>query len=442
MFSIQHTSRFKLTQIQLLCACLLTFLMIAPAAFGQQKPVQLARIEFEGLKRYGKEQLVEASGLKIGQTVNESGLDEAADKLLQTGFFTNLSYHVHAANNQATVTFVVEEKADKGAPVVFENFVWFSEAELQEAIRREIPSYDGTALETGNMTDSIKSILQRLLKEKNIAGEVEYMPSADASGANPEHIFTVKGIKIPICEVSFTGAAGITESELKANSKSIFNEDYGHHFVVGFANSALRNMYRQRGYLRAKFHEAPVKFPASPACKDGVAVALVAEEGLQYSWEKAVWSENNALSAQELDAAFGMKTGELASSTRIDQGLHEVEGAYGKKGYLEAYMRPKVEYDDANKRVTFSFTAVEGPQYHMGALSFAGIPENLANHLRGKWKLEAGAVYDASYANDFLHGIMTDRELMQAFAGKTLKVGGEPKLDTKKHTVDVIIKFE
>lgn len=435
---IRRSLNFKL-----LCVCLLTLFMLAPPAFGQQKKsLQLSRIEFEGLKRYGREQLVEESGLKVGQTVNESALDEAANKLVQTGFFTNLSYRVHAANNLATVTFVVEEKADKGAPVVFENFVWFSDAEIHDAIRREIPSYDGTALETGNMTDSIKSVLQRLLKEKNIAGEVEYMPSADAAGGNSEHIFTVKGIKIPICEVSFTGATGITESELKANSKSLFNEDYGHHFVVGFANSALRNMYRQRGYLRARFHEAPVKFPAGAACQDGVAVALVAEEGLQYSWEKAVWSENKVLTAQELDAAFGMKTGELASSTRIDQGLHEVEGAYGRKGYLEAYMRPQVEYDDANRRVTFSFTAVEGPQYHMGTLSFAGIPESLAAHLRTKWKLEAGAVYDASYADDFLYAIRTDSELMQAFARKTFKMGGEAKSDRKKLTVDVTIKFE
>jgi outer membrane protein insertion porin family len=417
--------------------------MLAPAAFGQQKKtLQLAHIEFEGLKRYGKEQLVEASGLKPGQTVNESALDEAANKLLQTGFFTNLSYRVHAANNQATVTFVVEEKADKGAPVVFENFVWFSDAELHDAIRREIPSYDGTALETGNMTDSIKAVLQRLLKEKNIAGEVEYLPSTDESGGSAEHLFTIKGIKIPICEVSFTGAAGITESELKANSKSIFNEDYGHHFVVGFANSALRNMYRQRGYLRAKFHEAPVKLLASPACKDGVAVTLVAEEGLQYSWEKAVWSENKALSAEELDAAFGMKTGEIASSTRIDKGLHLVEEAYGKKGYIQAYMRPQADYDDANKRVTYSFTAVEGAQYRMGTLSFAGIPESLANHLRTKWRLEAGAAYDASYVDDFLHAIGTDSELMQVFARKTFKMGGEAKPDRKKLTVDVTIKFE
>ncbi|MBV9210650.1 MAG: hypothetical protein JOZ52_08480, partial [Acidobacteria bacterium] len=57
MIFIRYTLNFKL-----LYACLLTVLLLAPAAFGQQKSLQLGRIEFEGLKRYGKEQLVEASG--------------------------------------------------------------------------------------------------------------------------------------------------------------------------------------------------------------------------------------------------------------------------------------------------------------------------------------------------------------------------------------------
>ena len=72
----------------------LLLLLLAPAAVAQQKPLPLARIEVEGAKRYSKEQIVEASGLKPGQSVNEAVLDEAAGKLLQTGFFINLSYRV------------------------------------------------------------------------------------------------------------------------------------------------------------------------------------------------------------------------------------------------------------------------------------------------------------------------------------------------------------
>ncbi len=349
----------------LIFVALLTFLAIAPCAFAQQsqgaKSLRLARIEFDGLKRYTREQIIEASGLKVGQTVNETVLDEAANRLLQTGFFKNMNYRVRAKGDQATVTFQVEEKADRGVPVVYDNFVWFTDEELANAIRREIPSYDGTALETGNLTDKIKAILQQLLQEKKIAGQVEYMSSTNESGGNPEHVFSIVGVKIPICELSFTGAAGITADELKENSKSVFNQDYSRRFVVGFANAALRSLYRQRGYLRANFSEAPVKLAADSNCRNGVAVTLVAEEGLQYSWDKALWTDNTVLTGQQLDTAMSMKAGEVASSTKIDKGVQEVEAAYGKQGYINAHLRAVPEFDDANKRVTYRFNIKEGP---------------------------------------------------------------------------------
>jgi outer membrane protein assembly factor BamA len=63
---------------------------VVPGALGQQsdgaQSLRLERLEFEGLKRYGQDQIVEASELKIGQTVNEDLLDQAANRLVQTGF--------------------------------------------------------------------------------------------------------------------------------------------------------------------------------------------------------------------------------------------------------------------------------------------------------------------------------------------------------------------
>lgn len=411
-------------------------------ASGQQtsgaKPLQLARIEVEGLQRYSKEQIVEASGLKTGQTIDETSLDEAANKLLQTGFFTNLSYRVHASSNQATVTFVVEEKADRGVPVVFDNFVWFTNEELAEAIRREIPSYDGTALESGNVTESIKAILQRLLKEKKLPGEVEYMP-ADP----PAHVFSVKGVKIPVCEINFPGASGIKESELRENAKPLFNDDYAHGFVNGFASTFLGNIYRERGYLRARFREATVKLMEGGACKNGVAVTLAVEEGPQYHWDKAEWAENQVLNAQELDAALGMKAGEVASSKKIAEGLGAINDAYGKKGYIRASLKPEPQYDDAQKTVIYRFKVAEGAQYHMGALSITGVPDETVAHLKSLWKLQPGAIYDASYPKFFEDKVMMkDASLAKALNFKPVKIGTVIKPDKEKLTVDVTIKFE
>lgn len=421
--------------------------LLAPQALAQQsqeaKPLRLERLEFEGLKRYGRDQVVEASGLTIGQTVNETVLDAAANRLVRTGFFTNVSYRLHSRGDQATVTFQVEERVDKGLPVVFDNLVWFTDEELANFIRREIPSFDGTVLEVGNMTDGIKTILQRLLQEKKIPGQVEHMPSADPSGAVVAHVYTIKGVKIPVCRVAFSGASAINNDELRENSKPIFNEDYSRGIIVGFANITLGDLYRQRGYLRALFSHASVKILDDDGCKNGVAVTLLVEEGLQYSWDKAEWIDNKALSAQELDTALGMKPGEIASITKINKGLFQVNKAFGTKGYIAVSLRPMRDFDDANKRVTFRVQVIEGAQYKMGVLTFKGIPDETAAHLKSQWKLSPGAVYDASYLDEFISRVVAkDTALAKALAGKPVKLDSTVTPNRQSTTVNVTITFK
>src|SRR5437899_206722 len=86
---------------------LLAFLMLPVAAQQRQT---LSRLEFVGLKRLTRDQVVTMSGLKIGQPIDSNILDAAAGELLKSGLFRKLSYRVRSnPGNQATVTFELEE---------------------------------------------------------------------------------------------------------------------------------------------------------------------------------------------------------------------------------------------------------------------------------------------------------------------------------------------
>src|SRR5207248_8430227 len=76
-----------------------------------QQAARLAKVQFVGLKRLTPDQLISLSGLQIGQQVDPAALDAAAGKLIQSGLFRHVSYRVHAADGEATVTFEVEESA-------------------------------------------------------------------------------------------------------------------------------------------------------------------------------------------------------------------------------------------------------------------------------------------------------------------------------------------
>src|SRR5258708_32028920 len=133
-----------------------------PSAGYSQQAARLERIQFTGLKKVSGDQAVELSELKIGQTIDAGVLDAAAARLLQSGLFKKLGYSVHSPNGRATVTFTVEESAIM-LPVVFEDFVWFSDEELVAAIRRVLPFYNGSAPAICDTADRITTGLQRLL---------------------------------------------------------------------------------------------------------------------------------------------------------------------------------------------------------------------------------------------------------------------------------------
>src|SRR5438477_1727961 len=166
---------------------LLLFLMLPVAAQQRQT---LSRLEFVGLKRLTRDQVVAMSGLKVGQTIDPAILDAAAGELLKSGLFRKLTYRVRSSpGNQATVTFEVEESAIS-LPVVFENFVWFTDDEIVAAIRKDVPFFNGTAPASGETADKIAAALQRLLTSKNIGGQVDYLPYV--SKDKQELLYTVK----------------------------------------------------------------------------------------------------------------------------------------------------------------------------------------------------------------------------------------------------------
>jgi outer membrane protein insertion porin family len=433
---------------------LIALLLSAPTIYSQQpqppKTMRLGSIEITGLQKVTKEQAVAISGLEIGQQISVEMLDAAAQRLASSGLFTNLSYRLRGSKDQAIVTFEVEELKGKGVPVVFDNFVWFSNEELTSAIRREVPNFNGTAPESDSIVGAITRALQQLLTEKNIQGQVDYKPSADLAGGNVKHVFSVKGANTKICAVRFPGTANVQESELVKHSKELMGSEYSQEFVSAFAVANLIPVYRERGYLQARFSTptARLGMEASESCKDEVVITLPVNEGVAYLWDKAEWSGNASYTAQELEASLAMKSGELANGLKIDAGVEAVQKNYGKKGFLRARVATEPIFDDANRRVAYRLSLTEGPQYRMGTLTITGLSDIDTLSLKHRWKLrEQRDVYDDSYLEEFNKKDVREvleRALREGRLSPGTRLGskGSIKPNNQTLTVDVELNFK
>jgi len=422
----------------------IVLLIIAGANCHAQEQVTLRRVEIVGLKRLNAQQVLDLSGLKVGDITKRDAIDAAAQKLMDSGLFKKLGYRMSIKGDEAVVTFDVEEAA-RNLPVVFENFVWFSEQEIARAIRQDVPFFDGTAPEAGGTADKIAAALRRLLQQKNIAGQVEFLPYVDTATGKVELLFTVKGVKIPVCSLHFPGADAIPEEDLIKAAQPLLKSDYSRKDTSGFALYTLFPLYRHIGHLRAQFQQPTASVEDSASCAGGVAVTIPVDEGVAYSWDKAEWIGNQVLTPDDLTAALGMKTGELADGIKIDKGIKELRRAYGGRGYIAVRSKEASTFDDSTKQVSYRFEITEGPRYFMGALIVNGLPAEDAESLKAKWTLGNNAVFDESYIDNFRQTPLRDfvRSLTQRL-GSSFRpnIEIEMKPDHQKQTVDVIITFK
>ena len=387
-------------------------LAISFSLSGQQS-FTIAKIDFEGLNRLSLDEMIATSGLKVGQQFDLSALDAAAQRLMDSGLFKNVAYRTRPNRDQITITFIVEESKVATSRVIFDNFIWFSDTELIAAVRRDLPSFSGTAPDNGDTVERITKSLQSFLHEHQIEATVSYMASQDSPGSlSQEHVFSVNGIPMPICTLHFPGAKNIAEARLIESSKSLIGNDYSNKFVSLFSINTLLPLYKEVGQLKAAFSPPLAKPEASANCKSGVELTLPVDEGIIYKWDKAEWSGNTALTGQQLTDLVGLQTGQPANGVKIDKAAREIQKAYGRKGYLMSFVRSTPNFDDSAQTVMYRMEVREGPQFHMGQFITKGFPESLDKRIHELWNLKPGDIFDDGYSGEFSKNHLT--ELMRS----------------------------
>jgi Surface antigen variable number repeat len=340
-----------------------------------------------------------------------------------------------AAISLTTPAMIARQQA---IPCVFDNFVWFKDQEIIDEIRKDLPSFDGSAPEAGDSIDKILGALKRMLKNKKLPSEVEYAYfSGDGYQYRPEHIFSARDAKIPLCKIVFQNSPPQIEKDLQQAAAALINKDYSKVITRSFVEGSAVAIYRKYGHLRAAAHILSAEIDRE--CKSSVVVKVAAEPGIAYVWDKSVWTGAQAISAQSLDSSIELKPGEVADGLKISTALQAAYIVYQKLGYVDSQIVPKPVFDDANKRITLEVAITEGSQFRMGDFIVKGVAEKDVTLLKERWALKTGAVYDASYLGEFIQKLVADKLIFPDLA-RLLRT--EQKPDRQRLVVDVIIDFK
>jgi outer membrane protein insertion porin family len=414
-------------------------LSISAAAWGQPAgkatlSYKLLSIQIKGLSQLPQEEVIRASGLQLGQTVTEQDFQQAVQKLGDTGLFQDVAYSYHYTPAGCDLSLQLSEN-DKLVPILFDNFVWFSDDELVSALKQWVVLFGGRLPLRGNMADKVSAALNSMLQERKISGEVQYLRSAALNGPIDSYVYQVKFHPIVIRNIVFPGASGDDLPLLQNAAKPLVGHEYLRSNMRPHENLDFLPIYLARGYLRAQFSDSQ-----ATVVQDGprtvVDVNFPVTRGSQYRVTSLQWAGESAFPPEQLQHLIHLKTGEPANAIQLKEDLGQIEKLYGTKGYLLAQIQAQPIMDDGNATVAYRLNVLEGDQFRMGDLLIDGIDTKSAGELEAQWQIKKGDVYDSSYLNKFFQITYHDVGLSRSYS-----VVPKQDIDRQTKTVNVALHF-
>ena len=391
-------------------------------ATSSQKPLaqmpasaqKLIALKVTGSKRFPEAAIAATTGLELGATVGEDDFKRAARRLGDTGAFRDIGYS-YSYSIEGTKLELQVTDADKFVPARFEDFVWFSDAEMRRRIKEHVPLFDGNLPLSGRMADEVSDVLQAMLVENAVPGHVNYERTGKQDGPVEFFDYSVSEVLIRVRNIEFSGVAEAELPELEAAAQRFSGRAYSRSQLDDFVKRQLLSVYHARGYLKAVCGEPlpkVVKLPVAeitagditegPRNQTIVDVSFAVTPGKQYQLKGLEWSGNHEFPTETLEKLVHAEAGQPANTVRLSEDLHQVQRLYSSRGFMAASISADGQFDEAGSAVTIRLEVKENAVYHMGDLEFRGLDNSLTAKLRGAWKLRPGDVYDATYLDDYL----------------------------------------
>jgi hypothetical protein len=402
---------------------------------------KLVAVKVAGTDRYTEKEILAASGLELGRTAGEADFKEAVQRLGDTGLFSDVaySYSYSPAGTRLELQLVDTDKS-KLVPALYENFVWFTDAELTSEIQRRVPLFKQVLPLAGSLPDQVSEALQVILSARRLPGRVDYLreskPGTGEAGDLIGIAYKVVEASFYIHDVEFPGAGPDQLPPLKVAARKLAGAEYVRSSLAMVAEVDYLPVYLQRGYLKAAFAQPEARVATQASTEVQVDAIFPVTPGKIYSTSRVVWKGNAAVPAEQLQSLLHLPFGQPADAVRLAADLENVQKLYHTRGYMAVRIQAEPLMDDAASTVRYDLSVVEGDLFQMGELEIVGLDSQAKARLQNAWTLREGQPYNSDYPKEFLknafrllpHGEQWNADIREA-------------VDAKDKTVDVTLRF-
>jgi len=425
------------------------FLLLPPLGFpaSAQAPdastSPLREVHADGEKLLTEAQVIAITGLTPGAQIGRNDLKTAADKLIQSGLFSKVNYNFQTKVAGILVTYHVEES--HRVPVYFDNLPWFSYSKLDDAIRKQFPFFDGTLPEAGAVVDGASDAVKELLSSHGLQVSLEHTVIPNPNGDGNVQEIRVEGAALQIANMEFSDPRLSASKPVQQHLSEILGKPYSRMAIDLFLSEAIKPIYLQQGFLRAKLGPPEVRLTGDPNQKlpSQIPVYVPMIPGEIYRWKDIHWTGNALVSEFTLNGLLGLKRGDVADGMQIEAAWDRVREEYARRGYLDAKIDPAPAFDDLAHTISYSVRIQEGLQYRFGKMVLTGISPAAERKLRAAWPFAADEIFDKAKFEELLAKLQTRQE--QVFGELPVhyeNVGHWLQTDAGKATVDVLLDFK
>jgi outer membrane protein assembly factor BamA len=403
---------------------------------GEQPPGPAAwpieAIAVEGNKLYTKEAIIAVSGLRPGLPGAVQLLEMAKDRLLNSGYFEQVSYRYEPApgSNSYFASLVVVEIQQRYRWRIEELPV--TEAEFRAIGPRFNPLFGDLIPASQEALDRYGWLLGEMAKQKGanvqVAGAITPLGKDELIV-----LFRPKAPAAAVADVQFTGTEAVNPHILRQMIAPVaIGTPYSELRFREFLENQLRPVFDSVGRLRAKFD----KLSTAPAQGlRGIVVTVAVEEGPEYKLANIEVS-GSGLSQSAIRAEGQFKVGERVNYSDVGKGMERILAQVKEGGYMKPSYRAQRKVNDSDNTVELLIEVLPGDRYEFGKLTIVGLELEGEHAVRKLWALKPGQPFRASYPDYFLERIRSDQVFDNL--GKTKS---EVKLDEAARVADVTLTF-
>lgn len=433
--------RASLLALSLSSGFLFSSVLVRPASAqaAQNRTYTAGKIVFKNADDFQQADLEAVTGLHTGTTFQQQQLNDAAQKLSDTGYFDSVGASVEGMLNKITVTFDLKT-FDRGKvlPVGFENSVWLTQDDIARELHTKVPLYNGTVIEGTAQVDSIADALTALLQTKGIKAHVVH-ETVEPTLEHPARVeeFRIDSPSILVTNIRLSGVQKDLVPYLQKAVNATAHTRYNEGRAGTQTTDAVLAPLRDAGYTEAALTGIALTPTTNTDGSVGVVVAGTLNAGEVYHLGKLEFAGTPLISADTFSKAATLHTGDINSHKELLATLTPIDTAYRSKGYADVVVKATPTLNKTDHTADYVITVEPGEVYRIHEVRTQGLesdPKAKADYDRG-FLLKPGEVYNPEY----IKGFLKNNTALQALNGYSAAY--KAAADPATHTVDVLITF-